>query len=155
MNWNNLEAALNEYGQYLQQMYLSNAPQATGDLARSAKYEIRKGDNYIEVGLNLLPYWKWVEKGRKPGKMPPIDAILQWVKVKPIIPRENNGVIPTEKQLAYLIARKIGRDGTDPQNIFNESNQSAKDRFINKILEAIKKDMGTELGQAFVALHKY
>ena len=87
--------------------------------------------------------------------MPPIDAILQWVKVKPIIPRENNGIIPTEKQLAYLIARKIGREGTDPQNTFNEANQSAKDRFINKILEAIKKDMGTELGQAFVALHKY
>lgn len=45
--------------------------------------------------------------GRKPGHWPPIEDILQWIKDKGI-----QSDIP-EKSLAFLIARKIFRKGTD------------------------------------------
>jgi hypothetical protein len=34
-------------------------------------------------------YWKYLEYGRKSGKMPPIDDILSWINVKKILPRGN------------------------------------------------------------------
>ena len=43
--------------------------------------------------------------------MPPIDAIEGWVKIKPVVPNAINGKVPSSRQLAFLIARKIGREG--------------------------------------------
>lgn len=48
--------------------------------------------------------------GRKPGKFPPIDDILDWIRAKGITPREPK---TTQRQLAYLFARKIAQSGTD------------------------------------------
>lgn len=48
--------------------------------------------------------------GRKPGKFPPIDDILDWIRVKNISPRDSK---TTERQLAFLFARKIAQSGTD------------------------------------------
>lgn len=68
-----------------------------------------------EVTLTLQHYWKYIEAGRKPGKFPPVGAILNWIQVKPIIPRPDaNGRIPSPKQLAYLIGRKIEQEGIKP-----------------------------------------
>jgi hypothetical protein len=52
-------------------------------------------------------YFHFQKVGRRPGKFPPIDAILQWIKDKGI-----QSDIP-EKSLAYLIGRKIAKSGTD------------------------------------------
>jgi hypothetical protein len=59
----------------------------------------------LEIGST----WKYIrvlETGRKPGKRPPMQPILEWVETK---------VRPTDisaKSLAFLIARKIGKEGT-------------------------------------------
>ncbi|PWB24648.1 hypothetical protein [Flavobacterium sp. HTF] len=47
--------------------------------------------------------------GRRGGKMPPIEAIEKWLTQKGIKPIESAMKIST---LAYLIARKIAKDGT-------------------------------------------
>ncbi len=46
-------------------------------------------------------------KGRKPGKFPPISAILDWIRAKGIKPTDT-----TEKGLAFMIARSIAKKGT-------------------------------------------
>lgn len=52
-------------------------------------------------------------KGRKPGKQPPSEAIELWLQQKGIAAQaEKNINIST---LAYLIARKIGREGWRPK----------------------------------------
>lgn len=48
-----------------------------------------------------------LETGRAPGKMPPREPILQWVKSRNIQPQ---GI--TQESLAFLIQRKIGKEGT-------------------------------------------
>ena len=54
-----------------------------------------------------MDYTEILEDGRRPGKMPPVAAIEQWILDKKII---FTGI--TLSSLAYVIARKIGKEGT-------------------------------------------
>lgn len=55
-------------------------------------------------------YTEFLVDGRKPGKFPPIAKIEQWIKDKGIAPIERTIKISS---LAFLIARKIAREGTE------------------------------------------
>ena len=83
---------------------------ATGNL-QNFQTIIDINDTTFQVSFELADYWKYVEYGRRAGKMPPIDAIEGWVKIKPVVPNAINGKVPSSRQLAFLIARKIGREG--------------------------------------------
>lgn len=86
---------------------------ASHNLVDSIRTEVKVGDNAYEVTMTLKDYWKYVEYDTKPH-FPPPDAILKWIQVKPVIPRPDaNGRIPSQKSLAYLIGRKIAREGTE------------------------------------------
>lgn len=142
----NLTRVLNEYAQDLVENY-----KASGELANSVKYIIEdKVKGKFEVKLELLEYWKYVEYGRKAGKMPPISAIKQWIKVKPIILRPmKNGKLPTINQLAYLISRKIGLEGTKGRGVLSERIENANRVFWEDIEDAILKDLGIQLDVIF------
>lgn len=151
----NLTRVLNEYGQSLVENYKAalgaESINASGELANSVKYIIEdKVKGRFEVKLELLEYWKYVEYGRKAGKMPPISAIKQWIEVKPIIPRPNkNGKLPTINQLAYLISRKIGLEGTKGRGVLGERIENANRVFWEDIEDAILKDLGIQLDTIF------
>lgn len=53
-------------------------------------------------------YTQQLATGRKPGKFPPIKSIEEWIKSKPIRFETEMKI----SQLAFLIARKIAREGT-------------------------------------------
>lgn len=54
-------------------------------------------------------YAQQLETGRQAGKFPPINAIAQWIEDKGIASQLNGEI--TKNQLAFLIARKIAREG--------------------------------------------
>jgi len=56
-----------------------------------------------------LPYSQQLESGRAPGKQPPSEAIKQWIIDKGIANRIQGKI--SISSLAYLIARKIAREG--------------------------------------------
>jgi hypothetical protein len=56
-----------------------------------------------------VPYSQQLESGRVPGKQPPSQMIEQWIKDKGIASRIEGKI--SISSLAYLIARKIGREG--------------------------------------------
>lgn len=151
----NLTRVLNEYAQGLVENYKAalgaESINASGELANSVKYIIDdKVKGRFEVKLELLEYWKYVEYGRKAGKMPPISAIKQWIEVKPIIPRPNkNGKLPTINQLAYLISRKIGLEGTKGRGVLGERIENTNRVFWEDIEDAILKDLGIQLDVIF------
>lgn len=95
-------------------------------------------DNHFRIYFYLEPYWKWVEDGRPPGKMPPISAIEDWIRIKPIVPESRNGKVPDTKQLAYLISRKIGRDGYEGKKPMDRALHSFEGR---DIIERIKNEL--------------
>lgn len=64
----------------------------------------------------FAPDWfQYMIFGRGPGKQPPPDKMLGWVEKNPDIYRAAKQVYKyiTEKGLAYIIGRKIAREGTD------------------------------------------
>lgn len=118
---------------------------ASSTLSKTAKAVVEVNGNHLLVSLNLEPYWKYVEYGRKAGKMPPIDAIAEWIKVKPIVPEPINGKVPDTRQLAFLIARKIGREGIQGRKpltniIYSDVTES--------IIQDIKSEIQRQLSQA-------
>lgn len=110
---------------------------ATGNL-QNFQTHITLNDTTFSVGFELEDYWKYVEYGRGPGKQPPIEAIESWVRVKPIVPDSRSGTIPTTKQVAYLIARKIGREGTPAQKPLTNTMYSEE---VNILISAIKNNI--------------
>lgn len=78
--------------------------------------------------------------------MPPIKAIEKWIEVKPILPRPmSNGQLPTQKQLAYLIARKIGLEGTKGRGVLQDRIDNANMVFWDDIENAVMEDLGIQL----------
>ncbi len=71
----------------------------------------------IDTAGNLYAadYFKYLIYGRGPGKQPPIDSMLAWVQGNSDALARTKQVYKyiTEQGLAYLIGRKIAKEGTD------------------------------------------
>lgn len=152
LEFNHLKEVLNRFGDLVKTKYQSYAPEATGNLVNNVSFKVDYKGNKYEVILDLPKYWKWVENGRKAGKMPPVNNILEWVKAKPVIPREIDGKLPTEKQLAYLIARSIGEHGTQGKHILERSVSEGMDMMLESIKQAFLEDIGEDIGKVLVFL---
>lgn len=141
-------AVLEEYAEAWANAYraelIANGKRATGDLISSVKGKVViEGEEYSAV-LNVADYYKYVEVGRRKGaKQPPPSAILQWIRVKPIIPRANTltGRVPTEQQLAFLIGRAIKQNGIPPTYAMRDSNEVTFNAFEQKLREALNADL--------------
>lgn len=154
ISFNHTIEALRQYADTLRQRYQNKLTEddhvASGNLLRSVEYRVDAGSKSIEISLNLEDYWKYVESGTKPH-FPPISAILQWIKVKPVIPsRTYNGKLPTQEQLAFLIARKISEKGTEGTNDLEQSRDEL-DGALDEILEqSITQDVNECLDRILV-----
>ncbi len=132
---------------------------ATGLMIRSltvSPVRLINGVYSARAGPTVDYSW-WVHQGTGPAaghgprKMPPVDAILGWVKEKGLVPtftmvqnrapsgrfakgfrkkgRRRVDIERDRRTLAFLIARKIGREGTKPFP------------FMTATFKAIKADM--------------
>ena len=139
-------AIRNEY----QDNLIRNDRIASGDLLNNIEYEITRGDFTYTIYVKMKDYWYFVENGRKAGKMPPIDNILRWIRVKPVLPRPNaKGKLPTPQQLAFLIARKIGEEGTQGTQDLRKATDTIWDTFEDRLYEAIDEDVDAAFIQIF------
>ena len=126
---------------------VENNINASNTLYNNASTVIEVNGLTLSVSFNLEDYWKYVEYGRRPGKRPPIDAIEQWIRVKPIIPDPINGRVPTTKQLAFLISRKIGMEGTKAQRplekaVYSDEMEMLIAQLKNEIVGQMKEELG-------------
>ena len=147
--WEKTYEVLKEYAielrNTLQDSYITDDRIATGDLLNSVEYIIEKDDRQIEVSLQLKEWWKYVEEDTKPH-FPPPDAMLNYIKAKPILPKpDRNGKLPTPNQLAYLIGRKISEVGTTGTHNVRDTVRLMNERYEEKIGQAISEDINNEL----------
>ena len=139
-------AIRNEY----QDNLIRNDRIASGDLLNNIEYEVTRGDFTYTIYVKMKDYWYYVENGRKAGKWPPIDNILNWIKIKPVLPRPNSkGKLPTPQQLAFLIARKIGEEGTEGTQDLRKATDTIWDTFEDRLYEAIDEDVDAAFIQIF------
>lgn len=156
MEFTNVVQFLNDFGKELADKYKRNLVNDdaidTSKLLNSIKYIFNNNNTSFEISMEMAEYWKYVENGRKSGKFPPISAIREWVKVKPVIPRPYNGKLPTENQLAFLISRSIAKKGIRPRPIFNDSLDDVMRDFENGLEDAFTKDVEAEMDKITVLL---
>ena len=112
-----------------------------------------KGGTY-KIYLILQDYWKYVEYGRKPGKFPNVGKLQEWIKIKPVIPRPlTNGIVPTEKQLTFMIGNSIKEKCIQPKPAL--ANALIKNETqLNKIKEAVGKSLDKEIKKMLKELNK-
>ena len=145
--------ALNDFGKVIIDNYKSQLeaePMNNGELYRTISYSVSTGNSGWVISVSLADYWKYIEYGRRPGKMPPLEVIEKWIDVKEIKPhsmtlKSGKTVIPTIPQLSFLIARSIGRRGIPPKPLFKKSFEAAKQQFIQVIEDAITQDIKENL----------
>jgi hypothetical protein len=132
---------------------------ASGTLEKSLKYRLQIKGNNINVSVyakgKASQYFLARENGRKPGKQPPVDAILEWMRIKPIKLRDKESgkfKKPTEalkRQVAFLIARKIGREGIKGWKAFDYAMENIWDEYESKVVAAYAKDFTATIENEF------
>lgn len=85
---------------------------ASGKFADSLEYEI-KGNKLTMYGAYHSIF---MENGRGSGGFPPLKAIEEWIEVKKGLPAI---FVEKKKQFAFIIARKIAREGIKVPNQHN------------------------------------
>ena len=126
---------------YVNKLVKNGHPTQENTLASTVTSEvIVKGTTY-EVVLNLQDYWKYVEEGTRPH-WPPISAIAHWIQIKPVIPRpDEKGNIPSQQSLAFLISRKIAREGTQGTHDLKETTDALLGYYEDLIKKALERDV--------------
>ena len=95
---------------------------ATGSLYDSLQYRVvQQGSTYV-LEIYGEEHWFYVDRGRSPGRQPPLSAIQAWVRVKGLTPNA-----------AFAIARKIGEFGTSPTHFASEAIEQADKELGDKI----------------------
>jgi hypothetical protein len=141
-----LQQVLREYAKDAREIYKYQislgGKNASRKLIDSVNSQINVNGTEYEVVLKLQDYWKYIEKGRRPGSFPPVGVLLKWIQVKPILPRpDRNGNLPSPNTLAYLIGRKIEREGIEPYPALETTKEELDKIYKEKIAKALTSVM--------------
>lgn len=124
-----LEEEFEKLKQEIISVYESSGKKVSGNFAE--QLEIRNpSENVFELwGVAYLA-------GRRPGRMPPVENILGWVQARGIQPLQRN---MTQTSLAWAIAKKIAREGTNTENHLPIYEQVLTPERIDEIISAVNR----------------
>lgn len=122
---------------------------ATGYLVQNITYQTSQTEEGASVKISIPGYGKFVDEGRRRGdKMPPIQPILEWIRVRRISTPEY-----TQPQLAWAIAKSIAKKGIRPTPFIQNSIDSVLNNFQKELdtvaATAIEKDINQSITKAF------
>lgn len=117
---------------------------ASGNYAEKLQKQVSKSSEGFRLIISAPRYAGAMEEGRKPtgagGKSTSgstlREAILNWIQVKGIRPAEPKMKLET---LAFLIARKIHREGIKVPNPYNQGGVISNILTQDKIFDFVKK----------------
>lgn len=149
-----LTAVLEEMAQEFAQLYTENLTKhdrlAAGELIRAvASTRVVVDGTTYEVSVDLPQYWKYVDtgtRGRNTGlpsrKFPPFSKILNWVRVKPSLPRPLtiDGKPVSDERFAGKVAGKIMWYGTKGTHDFEDAQREVIEKYKDRIAEALGHD---------------
>lgn len=139
---NQFDDVLKGFKEAFKQRILNENHNASGNLMNSMMWEVNESGNHYIITITLPEYAMYLENGTKPH-FPNLDAIKSWIQVKHIVPRANNGKVPTTNQLAYLIGRKIAKEGTKPTHLIENTMNDFQ--LINKLYDVLAQTIQDEI----------
>ena len=130
---------------------------ATHNFTKSLKNTVTESTGRVIGVMVGADYSQFIDDGRGPthatgpykNKVKLKDIIEEWIKVKGITPSDGISV----KSLAFLIARKIHREGWRPKNRFPNGvissviNQNEIDKLLISLSKVAKTNIRTEIWQ--------
>ena len=131
----------------------------TGDLKHSIEFELETHKNSFSLSFYMVDYGiykdegvdgtkkKWNSRFSYKRKGPPTRALNDWIRRKAIRGRGKDGRFITNESLAWLISRKIKRDGLKPTKFFSNAFEKNFIRLSDDIIEAFGLDVDTFLEQ--------
>lgn len=158
MEFNRVQKVLTDFVELMRDGYkerlASEGINASGSLSNSVTANVELDGTVFEVSLTLNEYWKYIEGGRPPtqnnGNGELRRNILQWIKVKPVLPKPFNGKLPTEEQLAYLISRKIHREGYEGKEPLKKTFEELEDMLKSDLEIAFAEDIAEDIEKIMV-----
>ena len=150
MDFENTAKTIQKYAERFIEVYrghLEDFGYTDGKLYKTLDYSIsNEGIDWV-VTIHLEEYWKYIEDGRRAGaRMPPIEAIKNWIEYKKILPKtiqlkSGKTVLPSTEQLAFVIARSISKIGIEARPIARETVDQLNREFIGDIKASIQRDI--------------
>lgn len=126
--------------------YESQNRKASGQWSKDLESKITQTNTGYNVQLLGSYYTYWMEKGRKPGKFPPIDVIRRWIDEKGIIAEDIS-----RDSLTFLIARKIAKQGYQGkplvENVLTE-------QWIKELFESVGLFMAVQIKEDIIKQFK-
>jgi len=116
----------------LEQAIEKRTPEASGALKGGIR--VNAIHTHQGVGLDVVfteEYWLYVEYGTSPH-WPPPEAIEEWIRVKGIA-----GDATTISQLAFLIGRKIAREGTPARRMVSQAVEETRPTLERMYMKAL------------------
>jgi len=114
----------------MRNILISNSKSASGNLINSLNYTITYNGLDLDIDFSMPNYGDFVDKGRRPGKQPPISAIKPWLQIKGI-----------PEKFAFPIARNIGKNGIKATPFFGSTIDSKIEELTNQLTIAYTKDL--------------
>jgi len=140
-------------GEMIDRLYANNSV-VTGQLARSIDPQsVTEQNDVFSLPISLLEYGKWVDDGaeRGAGRMPPVRAIADWIRLK----RINVPAKFTVEQFAWAVAKSIAKKGQrfkKPKPFIQVSINEVINQNINDIGNATAKDIDGWIEQNYATL---
>lgn len=138
------DVMLSRVDQGIRRIAIEGARQMKGDAPKNTS-ELTNSIRNRQIGLAVheviadAPHADFVHEGIGPGSAPPIDILRAWIRTAQIQPRAARN----DRDLAFLIQRKIRRDGI-PARPFSEptvaSTMGRLQRLLPQAIDAGIKD---------------
>ena len=114
-----------------------NRSVVTGLLRQSGKVQ-KVDDTTLDVGFfdttnQHSGYALFVEYGRRAGKFPPLDELIQWVRKKFRLDEKE------AKTVGFLTARKIAREGSEPHPFFQPAVKKNHRAILKAVQDAVRR----------------
>ena len=171
MKTTNIEKYLNLFGKQVVNRAKANLGKAKGGntkLAQSIRFEVKRDANGFDVKFYMADYGTFLDKGVSGNKekqsfknyknqsesspysyktkQPPPDILAKWIKRKGLKGRDKKtGRFISHKSLAFIIGRKIKRDGIKSISFFQKPLGLGLKQFGKDLLGAITTDITDEL----------
>jgi hypothetical protein len=109
-----------------------------------------KVNNFLSLSLFTPAHLQFAKYGRGPGKMPPLDPLIEWVSKKGIV----SGGPSQARGAAFAIAKSISKKGTknyvpNAPNALEEALNKHMNTYVTKVNEKHVNDTIKKLDKSY------